>query len=666
MKNNKGSRSISSSDSSYQKQCDNYFNQGQIKSFQQKKVYNIEMNLKEAQSLEDQVCENKVDAMEQEQIDIDAKKEEYKNSIKLNIFARQHNIQLDEQSQIMPVVIQLQSIKEQKTFNRANIDLICVVDVSGSMEGEKIKLVQNSLRYIQKILKPEDRIALVSFASSAYVNLAWTRNLPENKKKIKKAIKSMKIRDSTKIADGFDLGVRMIRDRKYKNQITNMFILSDGVDDDKGADQRCKQVIYSSKIKDPFTINTFGYGNDHDPKVLNHISNLKGGQFFYIDNIQTLSERFILAMSGMLSIKAQNAMLNIKQLNQNFKIFKIFGDDYFWQKINDSEYQLNLNYIIEEDNKELALEIEIPSQNQFDIQQVDVLQVELQGLLIEINTEFLKQSQLTLQLSKQQVSAEPNELVEVNYLRAKAGDIIGQAKELANYRKFDQAQQLLNKMIDQIEESFFKNNNQLLLVVKDLTKIKAICQPQKYQKGGEALMLHKQKKHIKRQRSISNSEEWCSQEKFQMKQFRNGDLELSQSNDSDSLSFSSKSKSQSISSASQSPQRSHKNHNKLRKRNRNRSRSSDSGSQRRIQQNRNRSSDSGSQRRIKQNRNRSSDSGSLRRIQQNRNRSSDSGSQRRIQQNRNKHSKSRFNYRRSKFSRSNSNSKKFKRNRSRS
>ncbi|CAD8123121.1 unnamed protein product [Paramecium sonneborni] len=258
-----------------------------------------------------------------------------------------------------------------------------------------------------------------------------------------------------------------------------MFILSDGVDDDKGEDQRCKQILYTSKITDTFTINTFGYGNDHDLKVLNHISNLKGGQFFYIDNIQTLSECFILAMSGMLSIKAQNAMLNIKQINQNFKIFKIFGDDYFEDKI------------------EFALEIEIPSSKQFDIQQADVLSIELQGLLIEINTEFLKQSKLILQFSNQQVLAEQNELVEINYLRAKAGDIIGQAKQQANQKNFDQAQQLLNKMIDEIEESFFKNNNQLLLVVKVLKKIKSICQPQQYQKGGEAFTLHKQKKHIK-------------------------------------------------------------------------------------------------------------------------------------------------------------------------
>ena len=69
----------------------------------------------------------------------------------------------------------------------------------------------------------------------------------------------------------------MIRDRKYKNPVTCMFLLSDGVDDDKDADLRCEQVLQKFKIQDALTIKTFGYGEDHDAKVMNNIANLKGG-----------------------------------------------------------------------------------------------------------------------------------------------------------------------------------------------------------------------------------------------------------------------------------------------------------------------------------------------------------------------------------------------------
>ncbi|CAD8203337.1 unnamed protein product [Paramecium pentaurelia] len=483
----------------------------------------------EARELEDTVEEQNIITIEQEIVDYDAHLEELLNSIHLNVLPRQNSIQIQEYTQILPVVLQIQSIKSQLKKQRANIDLMCVVDVSGSMEGEKIKLVQNSLRYIQKILNPTDRIALVSFATQAGINLQWTRNHALNKSNIKKAIQNIRIRDSTNIASGVALGLRMIRDRKYKNPVTCMFVLSDGMDDDKDAELRCQYTLQQYNLQDTLTINTFGYGSDHDAKVMNYIANLKGGQFVYIDQIQKVSEHFILAMSGMLSVKAKNVILTVKQLNNQFKIAKIFGDDFLWDKLNETDYKLTLNYLVEEDKKEFALEIEIPNYKQQEFIQYNLLQIDLQGVFLGSNTNFKKTSTLLLGFTKDPVLYQPVELVEVNYLRAKAGDRIGQAKGLANNKKYDQAIQLLNKMIDEIESSLFKDNKQLIVVLKDLSDIKLICKPQTYEKDGEAMMLYKQKNHIQRQRSINNSNDWCQDEEEQMNQYRNGNLNLSAS-----------------------------------------------------------------------------------------------------------------------------------------
>ena len=37
-------------------------------------------------------------------------------------------------------------------MHRSPIDIVCVVDVSGSMIGKKINLVKDSLRYLMKLL----------------------------------------------------------------------------------------------------------------------------------------------------------------------------------------------------------------------------------------------------------------------------------------------------------------------------------------------------------------------------------------------------------------------------------------------------------------------------------------------------------------------------------
>lgn len=93
---------------------------------------------------------------------------------------------------------------------------------------------------------------------------------------------------------------------------------------------------------------------------MNNISNLKGGTFTFIENIAKASEHFILAMSGMLSVLAKNVKIVIEE-NPNYPIQKLYGDDFLWHKLDGSKYEMNMNYLLEGENKEFALEIEIPS-----------------------------------------------------------------------------------------------------------------------------------------------------------------------------------------------------------------------------------------------------------------------------------------------------------------
>lgn len=47
--------------------------------------------------------------------------------------------------------------------------LICVIDVSGSMQGEKVSLLKTSLEYVISKMTGQDRITLISFNQDARV-----------------------------------------------------------------------------------------------------------------------------------------------------------------------------------------------------------------------------------------------------------------------------------------------------------------------------------------------------------------------------------------------------------------------------------------------------------------------------------------------------------------
>ena len=66
-----------------------------------------------------------------------------------------------------PFVINLLTPQPNENDKKCNADLICVIDVSGSMYGEKIQKVKESLKILISLMDEKDRICLILFESSA-------------------------------------------------------------------------------------------------------------------------------------------------------------------------------------------------------------------------------------------------------------------------------------------------------------------------------------------------------------------------------------------------------------------------------------------------------------------------------------------------------------------
>ena len=115
-----------------------------------------------------------------------------------------------------PFVINLFAPEAEKEEDeqRVSADLICVIDISGSMEGEKIQLVKESLKILVDMMDPKDRIALVLFDQSAklYYNLEYLSK--ENKDQLKKKIEDIQASGGTNIASGLQIAVEILKKQK--------------------------------------------------------------------------------------------------------------------------------------------------------------------------------------------------------------------------------------------------------------------------------------------------------------------------------------------------------------------------------------------------------------------------------------------------------------------
>ena len=154
----------------------------------------------------------------------------------------------------------------------------------------------------------KDRICLILFSNSArnYFNLNYLTK--QNKKILFDKIDQIVADGWTNILDGLKLAVGVIKKEcDNQNRSSTILLLSDGKDnhyDDVEIADSLKNMTKGLRLS--FTLNTFGYGDDHDPKIMNKLANIRDGAFFYLDDYSKMSQYFVAVLGGCLSTISKN------------------------------------------------------------------------------------------------------------------------------------------------------------------------------------------------------------------------------------------------------------------------------------------------------------------------------------------------------------------------
>ncbi|CAD5195162.1 unnamed protein product [Musa acuminata subsp. malaccensis] len=265
---------------------------------------------------------------------------------------------------------------------RAPVDLVTVLDVSGSMAGTKLALLKRALSFLIQNLGPSDRLSVVAFSSTARRLIPLCRMSDSGRRQALQAVNSLVSSGGTNIAEGLKKGFKVIEERRERNPVCSILLLTDGQDtytlSSSGSGAQRSQPDYKVLVPSSIlsstavSVHSFGFGADHDSAVMHAIAEISGGTFSFIESEGVLQDAFAQCIGGILSVVVQELRLGVECAHPGVRLAPINSGSYRNQLLNDARTGfIYVGDLYADEERDFLVSVNVP----FAIEEIVLLKV---------------------------------------------------------------------------------------------------------------------------------------------------------------------------------------------------------------------------------------------------------------------------------------------------
>ncbi|KAJ4910965.1 Zinc finger (C3HC4-type RING finger) family protein [Raphanus sativus] len=252
---------------------------------------------------------------------------------------------------------------------RAPVDLVTVLDVSGSMAGTKLALLKRAMGFVIQNLGPFDRLSVISFSSTARRNFPLRLMNETGKQEALQAVNSLVSNGGTNIAEGLKKGAKVLIDRRFKNSVSSIVLLSDGQDTytmtsptNGGGGRTDYKTLLPKENRIP--VHAFGFGADHDASLMHSIAENSGGTFSFIESETVIQDAFAQCIGGLLSVMVQELCVRVECVHPLLKIGSVKAGSYRFDTGKDSRTgSIGVGDLYAEEERNFLVNLDVPVVN---------------------------------------------------------------------------------------------------------------------------------------------------------------------------------------------------------------------------------------------------------------------------------------------------------------
>ncbi|QSB12619.1 von Willebrand factor type A domain-containing protein [Natronosporangium hydrolyticum] len=207
--------------------------------------------------------------------------------------------------------------------DRRPVNLTVIVDVSGSMQGHNLEMVQAGLSRLLDNLGPDDAVAIVTFSSDADLLLEMTPMTQQTP--IRDAVAALTPQGMTNLEAGLRLGYEHAEANLRSDGTNRVVLLSDGEANEGQTDpqQLAEQIAQAAGDT---TLVVIGVGRQtYNEVVLEQFANQGNGFYAYLDTVREAERLFGHDLTGTLQVMARDARVQVSFDPAAVSRFRLLG-----------------------------------------------------------------------------------------------------------------------------------------------------------------------------------------------------------------------------------------------------------------------------------------------------------------------------------------------------
>jgi Ca-activated chloride channel family protein len=172
------------------------------------------------------------------------------------------------------------------------IDMIILLDQSGSMGGQKIEYARQAILNLLALLSAQDRLAIIGYADRVWRYAELTNVTAANRVKLQNLVTHISAGGNTNLGSGLQEGINLLLANHREDNLGKVILISDGLANRGIVDPEQLGGIASTAAKQALMVSTVGVGRDFDADLMATLANEGAGNFYYLQQPQSFVELF--------------------------------------------------------------------------------------------------------------------------------------------------------------------------------------------------------------------------------------------------------------------------------------------------------------------------------------------------------------------------------------